>query len=465
MTQVLKFGGTSVQDAPAIRRLIEIVKSRSGNRWVVVSALARVTDALVEIGEQAARGNTPLKEIDALEQRHLDLAQELLIKNEAVLDEVRNSFKDLRELVQSLTSIGEVSDRSRDRILSIGELCSSGLVAAAFQTAGVPAEWVDPRQVMKTDSGFTHAQVDFAETARATVSASQSAFSHAEVVITGGFVGSDSKGIVTTLGRGGSDYSAAVFGSVLNSSVIEIWTDVDGILTTDPRLVPSARKILKLSFDEAAELAYFGAKVLHPATILPAVQKNIPVYVLNSRNPGNSGTRIYQETDQEIQADRGVIKAIAFKRDVTLINIYSTRMLGAAGFLKSVFEAFARHKVSIDLISTSEVNVSLTVDRATDADALNRVVSELEGFSKITIEKKRASIATVGKGIRQAAGVAAQIFGALKGIRVFMISMGSSEVNLSLVVAEEDLTLAVSRLHEEFFSNDLPEEVFEKARS
>ncbi|MCB0387092.1 MAG: aspartate kinase, partial [Bdellovibrionales bacterium] len=345
-------GGTSVQDAPAIRRLVEIVETRKGlNRLVVVSALAKVTDSLVALCKDCEAGNRPqaLARVEELKERHLAVARELGLKTETI-DQVSELFLDLEGLVSALGALKEVSPRSKDRLLATGELGSSLLVSGALESIG-RSSIVDSRDFIVTDSQYGGAQVNFSATnARISLVTWDGA---EEIKVAQGFIGKDQNGVTTTLGRGGSDYSAAVYGTCLSAVKIEIWTDVDGILTTDPRLVPEATILPKMHFSEAAELAYFGAKVLHPATIYPALEKRIPVWILNSKNPTARGTEI---TFSEERAPAG-ISGIAFKRNVTLVNIYSTRMLGAHGFLKSVFDIFARHQLSVDLISTSEVNV------------------------------------------------------------------------------------------------------------
>jgi len=455
---VLKFGGTSVQDAEAVRRLIEIVKTRQGKRLVVVSALAKVTDQLVEIGilTQSGQSHKAIELSQALLERHLKMARELGL-SEQLQSELKAEFQDLSLFILALESVGECTGRSRDRILAVGELCSSRMVADAFRVSDESSQWLDSREVVKTEAEFTVAPVRFVETEQACLKIVPTLFKKVDVVVCGGFIASTTlggKSITTTLGRGGSDYSAAILGAALSAEKIEIWTDVDGILTTDPRMVPKARRLEALRFDEAAELAYFGAKVLHPATIYPAVKKKIPVWVLNSKNPTCSGTVITEETP----ADSNVIKALACKRKITLVNIHSTRMLGAAGFLKSVFESFARHQVSIDLISTSEVNVSLTLDPNTDNRRLEEVKAELEAIAQITIEHEMASVAVVGHGIRESTGIGSRLFGALKGIPVYMVSMGASDVNLSFVVKDAGVTQVVERLHHEFFEKSFSNE-------
>jgi aspartate kinase len=448
---VLKFGGTSVQDAEAISRLVSIVKNRPGKKLVVVSALAKVTDRLLELAKQATTGklSEALPGVQALASRHEEIIQNLKLSS-ALSEQIRASFSQLAVFLQSLEALGECSARSLDRIVSIGELCSSQIVADACRSMGLSAEWLDSREIMLTDSGFGSAQVQSHATEEATRKRVGDLWRTQDVVVCGGFIGStelNGQKVPTTLGRGGSDYSAAVFGAALGSQSIEIWTDVDGILTTDPRMVPEAKRIRKLSFDEAAELAFFGAKVLHPATIYPAVKKEIPVWVLNSRNPTCEGTEITETGN----SGEGIVKALACKRNITLVNIHSTRMLGAAGFLKTVFEVFARHGVSIDLISTSEVNISLTLDPQTNPQSLKQVTEELGQIAKVTVETAMASVAVVGKGMRHATGLGARVFGALSGVPVFMISMGSSEVNLSLVVREAQVIEVIRKLHSSFF--------------
>ncbi len=460
MITTLKFGGTSVQDANAVRRLIKIVKSRPGKRLVVVSALSKVTDLLLAASDSAAGGQTQeiKAQLDALRARHQTLISELALSSET-LAQVDLQFHSLEQFLCALSAVGEISPRSLDRIVAVGELCSSIIIADAFRVSDVPVSWLDARTVLKTDDHFTGAAVDFEQTSVLAKKEISARLNSAEVVVTGGFIGgTEIKGqlVTTTLGRGGSDYSAAILGAAIDSRKIEIWTDVNGILTTDPRMVPSAKLITRLSFDEAAELAYFGAKVLHPATIFPAVKKDIPVFVLNSMNPDRAGTEI---TRQPVD-DQNVVKALACKRNITLLNIYSSRMLGASGFLNSVFEAFARHRVSIDLISTSEVNVSLTLDPKTDPESLSSVVREIEKFATVTLTSAMASVAAVGSGIRNAAGVGARIFGALRGYSIHMISMGSSEVNISLVVSDRDVVSVIEKLHKEFFDQNQNSEIF-----
>jgi aspartate kinase len=261
----------------------------------------------------------------------------------------------------------------------------------------------------------------------------------------GGFISSTEDGVPTTLGRGGSDFTAAIVGAGIGAEEIQIWTDVDGMMTADPNAVTGARRLKRISFAEAAELAYFGAKVLHPATVLPAVEKNVPVLILNSRRPEVSGTRIVREA----VPSSNPVKSIACKKDITVVNIHSTRMLMAHGFLHRIFEAFDRYETPVDMLATSEVSLSLTIDSAA---RIEEIRAEIEQFADVSVERGRATVCLVGDDIRNRAGISARVFQALKNINVLMISQGASQLNMSLVIAREDLNAAVEALHAEFFA-------------
>ncbi len=320
-------------------------------------------------------------------------------------------------------------------------------MAAAFNEGGFETSHLDSREVIVTDSRHTQATPDFPETYRRLTS-TLTPKAQKGVVVMGGFIGATAKGVTTTLGRGGSDYSAAIIGAGIEAEEIQIWTDVDGMMTTDPRLIPHARPVATISFSEAAELAYFGAKVLHPATVRPAIEKNIPVVILNSRRPEAEGTRIISSP---LVSDR-VVKALAFKRHITMVNIHSARMFMAHGFLRRVFEVFDRHETSIDMVTTSEVNVSITLD---DAHALKTIRKDLEEFAEVQVEENLALISAVGEGIGETAGVAARVFKALENVNVRMISQGASLLNLSVLIAEEDVEKAMRALHREWFEEAL----------
>jgi aspartate kinase len=455
---VVKFGGTSVQDAEAIRRAAEIVRSRLPEKpVVVVSAMAKVTDQLVAMCEAATRGDKAkaLELARQVRERHYSAAGELL--GTAVFsrfhEQLQEDFDSLDELLGGIAAVGECTPRSSDRALAFGELVSSKMIAAAFSAWGIPARYIDSRDCIVTNSNFTRAVPDFDETNARLKTALSPLLGDSSAPLMGGFIAANDQGLTTTLGRGGSDFSAAIVGAGLGAERIEIWTDVDGMMTTDPRLFPGARRIKVISFDEAAELAYFGAKVLHPATLLPAIQKNIPVLVLNARNPKNPGTRIVARAP----ASRNVFKAIAVKRHITIVDLAAARMLMAHGFLRSVFEVFDRHRCPVDMVSTSEVSVSLTID---SNEAIPAIAADLDAIADVKYEGRKAIICLVGDNLRQRTGIAGDVFGALGDVNVRMISQGASEINISFVIDEADVPRAVERLHKKFFA-ELDPEIFE----
>jgi aspartate kinase len=315
-----------------------------------------------------------------------------------------------------------------------------------MQERGIAAELVDARKVIVTDGNFTRAAPLMELSEPKVREIFLPILKKGAVPVTQGFIGATPEGVTTTLGRGGSDYSGAIVGALLNAEEIEIWTDVDGILTTDPKMVPSARLLATVTFQEASELAYFGAKVLHPSTILPAVEKNIPVHVYNTKRPESSGTHIV--TRETGKSGAGGIKSIAYKKSTTLINIYSTRMLLAHGFLKSIFDIFDRFETSVDLVATSEVSVSLTIDETKN---LEKIVNELKKFSTVSVEQKKAIVCLVGEQMKYTPGIAARMFNAIKEININMISQGASEINVSFIVNESDVSTVVQKLHREFF--------------
>jgi aspartate kinase len=445
---VCKFGGTSVQDADAIARTAEIVRSRLARHpVVVVSALGGVTDDLLNVARRASDGQLleALALVERLRARHEATVEALLegaAARDALLAEVGAEFDLLASLAEALRTLGYVTPRSLDTVAAMGELLSSRIVAAAFRVRGLPAEWVDARAVMVTDDHFTRAVPDgprLAEAARARVRPVALA---GGVPVLGGFVGATAAGVTTTLGRGGSDYSASLLGAALEAELIEIWTDVDGLLTADPRVVPSARLIDRVRFDEAAELAAFGAKVLHPSTIAPAVEGGIPVRVGNSRRPDGAGTMI---TDD---APRLPVRAIAGARGKTLVRIGSARMLLAHGFLARVFAVFDRHRTSVDVVTTSEVSVSLTLDDATHLEA---IAAELSGVGDVSIEPARGVVAIVGAGVADAAATMAQCLAAIAPAAVHMVSLSATGINFTLVVDDAEVVPAMQRLHASCF--------------
>lgn len=445
---VMKFGGTSVESQQAVRRVADIVK-RYADRSpvVVVSAMGKTTNKLLEAAREAAAGrrDQALSIVDELRSHHLQHGLALAGHASPDVDRyIRTHFDWLDELVKGLSIVGELSPRSTDAVASAGERLSSLIVTYALRSAGLAARHVDARRVIVTDDRFTQAQPMFDETYRRLKEQVGSA-PEGEIVVMGGFIGATEDGQTTTLGRGGSDYSAAIVGAGIGAEEIQIWTDVDGMLTADPRIVPGGRRVKSLSFAEAAEMAYFGAKVLHPATVAPAIEKNIPVAILNSRRPEVEGTRI------TLQATpcKNAVKSISCKRDITIVNINSSRMLMAHGFLRRIFEVFDRYSTSVDMVSTSEVSVSLTVDHS---ESLPEILEELQTFAEVKSEKGQAIVCLVGENIRHTPGIAGRAFSALQKTNVRMISQGASLLNLGFVVADADLKQTVSALHDEFFS-------------
>jgi aspartate kinase len=454
---VMKFGGTSVGDAKAILRVCEIARGRLPlHPVVVVSAMARVTDQLLQMARAAGSGDrkTALTLARELRERHYNTAGELL--GTALFTQFHGDpgaeFEELEELLRGISAVGELTPRTTDHVASFGEVLSSKLVTAAMSAHGIEACLVDSRECIVTDDLFTRATPLFDDTNAKLASVVSPLIDQNRVPVMGGFIASTRKGITTTIGRGGSDFSAAIVGAGLGADKIEIWTDVDGMMTTDPNLCPDARRIKTISFDEAAELAYFGAKVLHPATVLPAIQKNIPVYILNSRNPACEGTRIVARAPH----CKNFFKAIAAKRRITIVDVAAPRMLLAHGFLKAIFEAFDRHRIAVDVVSTSEVSVSLTVDSNESIPAL---AADLEKLADVKYEGRKAIVCLVGENLREIPGIAAHVFGELSDVKIRMISQGASEINLTFVIDEDLVPSVVQRLHKAFFK-ELDPEIF-----
>ncbi len=454
---VMKFGGTSVEDPAAIGRTAAIVAGRIAlgkQPVVVVSAMAKVTDQLLRAAAAAALGDRTgaLAISSRLRSRHRDTVIEL-VKNSAncaeLLTFVDQKFDSLDEVLRGLAAILELTPRISDLIVSYGERISSRIVAAAFRELGIDAAHVDARDVIITDSQFQKAVPQDAIIDKRAAEKLRPLTNQGKVPVMGGFIASNEAGITTTLGRGGSDFTGALLGGALNAESIEIWTDVDGIMTSDPRVCPDALRVKVISFEEAAELAYFGAKVLHPATILPAVKKNIPVLVLNSRNAGCEGTRITSLAP----GCKSPFKSIAVKKKLSIIDVVASRMLMTHGYMKSIFDIFDKHQCPVDMVSTSEVSVSLTVD---SNDKLPAIAADLGKLADVKYEGRKALICMVGDDIRGRSGMAAQVFTAIRHINVRMISQGASEINMSFMIDEDDADEAVRSLHATFFKDPDP---------
>jgi len=445
----MKFGGTSVGSAERIAAVADRVRERLDRKpVVVVSALSRVTDLLIRAANDALAGSSDWEAATGeLLSRHRTVVAELVPTGPArdgLLSHLSSVLSDLRGFYSAVQSLGELTPRTLDAIAAVGERLSYEIVAAALGARGIPARAVDARTVIVTDESFGRALPLMDETARRARDVLLPAIQDGSVPVLPGFIGSTARGVTTTLGRGGSDWSAAVVGAALSAEEIQIWTDVDGMMTVDPRVVPGAKVMREATFDEAAELAYFGAKVLHPATIKPAVERGIPVRILNSLNPEAPGTLITGHAD----AARGQPRAIAFKKGISVVLIAQPRMLMAYGFVARVFEVFDRHRTPVDLIATSEVSISLTVD---DARSLPLIQGELAALGDVKVLDRMAIVSVIGRGFIAQHGLAGRIFQALREVNIVMISFGASDVNISFVVGDDEAETAVRLLHRELF--------------
>jgi aspartate kinase len=445
----MKFGGTSVEDIAAFERAAEIVSHERSRHPVVavVSAMGGFTDALVRSTREATAGELEKANATIAPHfaRHLDVVERI---GSDERDSLRAIIQQAREDIARLLTAIVVQCRNRpalvDSVLAYGEQLSSLLLAAMLRRSGVIAEHVDARRCVITNDEHGCASPLIGETMRSSRDVLVPFVQHGIVPVMGGFIASTLAGKTTTIGRGGSDYTAALVGSALSAGEIQIWTDVSGVLTADPRVVPAAYTIPRLSFAEAAELAYFGAKVLHPKTIQPAVEKDIPVRICNSRLREAAGTLVCGSSETALHA----VKAIAHKTGVTTVQVSSARMLGAYGFLKALFEVFDRHRTIVDVVTTSEVSVSLSVD---DTSALPAIVEELAQLGTVSIESDRAIICVVGEGLRGTPGIAARVFNTISDINVTLISQGASSINLTFAIEQAHVQEAVTRLHETFF--------------
>jgi len=455
---VMKFGGTSVEDAPAMRRVSQLVKERLRQKpVVVVSALAKVTDQLFAAGLAAAEGDREvvLEAVQRLRQRHEQIAAELLEREnyDRLRNDLEGEFQALDEALCSIAAEGQFSPRAQDNLLGRGEALSSRIVQAVLWKDGLDAVLLDAKQCIITDAAHTRATPLWDETNQRLKAALLPLLESGSIPVLGGFVGSTRDGVPTTLGRGGSDFSAAIVGAALRATRIEIWTDVDGVMTTDPVICSDARRVPRLSFDEAAELAYFGAKVLHPATLLPAMRHDIPVWVLNSRNHGCEGTEIRAYSGGE-----GRVKAITVKRRIAVVDVEPVRWL-APELLREVCDVFERHQQTLDLLSASPGGLSLLV---TSTGALPAIAAELKGMANLRWENHKALVCLVGEKIRRQPEIASQVFRSISDVETRMICQGASERSLSFLVDEARADESVRRLHHLLFpSSEVPAAAFQ----
>ncbi len=445
----MKFGGTSVGDVAAFERVFHIVSTQIEKRpVVVVSAMTKVTDALLNAFEIAKKGEfaEAFASLDTHFERHVAVSRHFIVEG------VPNAFNGELEFARGELSdlLMRVSRRSlplsmlKDAIVSYGEQLSSRLLAEVLNAKDVNARQVDSRRLIVTDDEYGAAQPIWEETKELVQLELQPLIGAGEVPVLGGFIAASRGGETTTLGRGGSDYSAALVAAALDASELQIWTDVTGVMTCDPRICREARTIPVLSYEEAAELAYFGAKVLHPKTIKPAVDNAIPVRVCNTFEPNETGTMVLAESGEAPNK----IKSIASKKNITILRITSARMLGAYGFMSAVFQVFDRHRTVIDVISTSEVSVALTLD---NSDSIEKLVEDLRRLGDVEVEPGYAVICVVGEGLRASTGLASKIFSTIENVNVALVSHGASSVNLTFVVKELDAPAVIKKLHYEFF--------------
>jgi len=454
---VMKFGGSSLCDRDAVDRVAGIVADRLALRpAVVVSAVGDTTDDLAAVLERVRAG-------DAHGAR--DAARAVRLRHEQVMgavlpegperrhaaESLGSVFGKLERLIEGMDCLGEVSPRSSDAVLALGEIAAAPLIASFLSSRGLPAEAVDPREIILTDAAHGRAVPIVDASAARCAGRLRPMLEAGRLPVIGGYVGATAEGVTTTLGRGGSDLTASLVARALGADDLEFWKDVDGILTADPGIVPEARPVPRLSFEEAAELAFLGARVLHPASIQPAVEAGVPVRVKNSYRRDAPGTLITRERSAGPAGgpSRAVV-SIACKLDQILVNVFSTRMLGASGFLRRVFEVFERLDLSVDHIATSEVNVSVTLCETPRAAEL---ASRLGEVAEVEVRRGVGVVSVVGDRIRATPGVAARLFGALGDINVLLITHGGSGVNLSFVVESGSVPLAVRRLHAALFED------------
>ena len=442
---VMKFGGTSVQSAEKINNALDIAEKELSMRGVVLvsSAMGKTTDRIIDAYTAAEAGHIDpaLGFMEDIKDLHFKTAREFLTGTNltetiAVLD---TYFAQFASLIKGVVLLRDCTKRSRDIFLSFGERLSTLIIAARARERGIKTSLLDSREFIITDDDFGSANVDFEKTDK--LIAEKIKPGREKLYVAQGFIGATADGVTTTLGRGGSDYSAAIIGAALDAGDIQIWTDVNGIMSSDPRYVKGVKTIPSVTYREAGELAYFGAKVVHPSTIQPAVGKEIPVRVLNSGNPDHEGTTI------SMKAPVNGLKAIANKKDITLINIESTRMLNAYGFLNRIFCIFDKYETSVDLVTTSEVSVTVTIE---DTSRLEEIVKALEPIGKIVVEKGKSIICLVGQGLWKDGGFLSQVFKTCEGVPLRMISLGSSAINLSLVVPQDKTDFMVQKLHDQF---------------
>lgn len=459
---VMKFGGTSNEDAAAMKNVIRIVAARRSEQpVVVVSAIARATNELEQTARLAADGKAEeaVKLVGALFERHTRIIDNLLQDRTHAAELEATLFRylgEIRTLVQGVAILRELTPRTIDAVCSYGERLSSQIVAAGLREDGTPAAWIDTREFMVTDDAFGRAQPLMDLVTDRLEKTVRPLLAQGTVPVTQGFIGVTLSGARTTMGRESSDYSASIIGAAMNATRVEIWTDVEGILTADPRVVRNTRKVRRMSFEEAFELSYFGAKVLHPNTMLPLLEKNIPVQILNSRRDQGSGTRV--DAIREAGDESILLKSIAFRGGLTVLSIAPRKRLNQFLFWEGIYSVLNRHAVSAGLTATSEYSLACAIETRFITDA---VIHDLEALGAVTVLGGKGSICVVGGGMRGRNGVTDRVFRALAPMNIQMISFGASASNLTLVLEESQIPSALERLHAEFFDGDVDARFFE----
>jgi aspartate kinase len=457
---VMKFDAGAIGSHDRLREVARLVQQHKARKPVVVtSALPKVTDLLLEAADLAAARQSDYEErVQEVKTLHEQLAEAVLPDGPArrrFLKHLHDVTEELRVLYSAAYALSELTPRTRDAVAAIGERLSSELVAEALSQQGLRAETIDARTIILTDDAFGEASPLLEEIGPRLKLKMKPMLGTGQVPVVGGYMGATREGVTTTLGRGGADATAAVIGTLLDAEEIQIWTEVDGLMSVDPKLVPDAQAIPRVSPEEAAELAYFGTKVLHPAMIRPAVDKGIPVRICNTREPSAPGTLITTSADLGPSGPC----AVAFRKGITVVLISQPKMLMATGFLRQVFEIFERHHTPIDLIATSEVSISVTVD---DVEHLAEIKADLARLGEVRILRETAIVSLVGRGFFRYQGLARRIFEALSDVNVVMISFAASDANVSVVVDEADTERAVHSLHREFFWKSPAEPVAEE---
>lgn len=452
----MKFGGTSVGDAAAIRRTISIITKKIRSKpVVVVSACSGVTNLLHQLVDLTEKGEREQCEqiIQAIKDRHKSIIDALASSVDAKrptpdTTEVEAKVEKLCNSLWTLSKAhlgGQIPDVDRAYMISQGEYLSSSIICFMMNALGLVTAFVDARHFMITSRDYLCAAADVPEVKKRVFSIMDKAFKSADAVITQGFVGVTLEGDPTIMGRGSSDYSASLLGMVLDADRVEIWTDVDGICTADPNIVPEAKGISKLSYEEAAELARFGAKVLHPLSIEPAASKNIPLYVLNSMNPDCEGTVVMNSA-----CIFDGVKSISYNENIRMINIYSPKMIDTAGFMTKIFSIFEEQGISVDMISTSEASVTVTVDASVNTEPLAGALGKL---GNVTVDRDKSQVSIIGKNIIGVKGAVAAVFDAVSDSKIYMMSQGASFLNLSIVVDRPEMMTVIRKLHKTFFEN------------